>query len=351
MPVDVEHLKQAHPIADVIRAHGVELRRSGRRYIGRCPFHSDDRPSFVVYPDTRSYHCFGCRSGGDVLDFIRQARDLGFKEAATYLGELAPAEGTIPARPTSPSKPRRLTVDDRLILTAACEIYQETLWRTPHALSYLEQRGIPEWLIRRERLGYSDGETLQAYLRRRRLSIPRAIEMGLLYPDRRGRGEREALRGRIVFPDLRAGYCGWMTGRSLAPDAKAPYLSLALPRPLFGYESIRGHERALVTEGPLDRLTLLAWELPACATLGTQISAFVLRLLKRIRFPVLVLDGDDAGRAATAWLRGELGEGAAAVSLPIKDVNRLGQEPDGRETFLQLLEEAERTVRGVAPAR
>ncbi|MCC6785073.1 MAG: DNA primase, partial [Planctomycetes bacterium] len=76
MTVDVERIKRAHPIADVIAAHGVALRPTGRRFMGRCPFHSDDRPSFVVYPDTRSYYCFGCGSSGDVIDFIRRARDL-----------------------------------------------------------------------------------------------------------------------------------------------------------------------------------------------------------------------------------------------------------------------------------
>lgn len=352
MAVDIERVKQTHPIADVILAHGVELRSSGRRYLGRCPFHNDDRPSMVVYPHTRSFHCFGCGSSGDVIDFVRQARDLGFREAVDYLGELPPGERAEPVRTDALSQPRRLSLDDRLILTAACELYHERLLETPHALRYLEQRQIPGWLVRQARLGYSDGESLRPYLKRRRLSIRRALEMGLLYPDRRGRGEREALRGRIVIPDLRTGYCAWMTGRALGDGAEVPYLGLALPRPLLGYDGVRGRRRVFLTEGPFDWLTLLSWGLPACALLGTQPGDRTLRLLARVRSVVLVLDGDEPGRAAAASLAETLGDRALVVELPegVKDVNEIARCADGREAFFRQLATAERRTLDVAPA-
>jgi DNA primase len=353
MPVDVELIKQRHPIADVMAAHGVTLRPTGRRFMGRCPFHEDDRPSLVVYPDTRSFHCFGCGAQGDVIDFIRRARGLGFRDAVACLGELP--EGEVPVRaatpPTAPPASSRLSLDDRLILTAACELYHEALLRTPHALRYLEERGIPDWLVRRARLGYSDGATLQPFLKRRRLSIRRAIELGLLYPERQG-GEREALRGRLVIPDLRAGYCAWMTGRALATGAQAPYLSLALPRPLLGYDGVSGRKRIFLTEGPFDWLTLRAWGLPACALLGSQPGERTLRLLHRFASIVLVLDHDAAGRAAAESLQAALGDRAVAVELPeaVKDVNELARLPDGRESFFRLLDVAEGRPRDVAQA-
>ncbi|MGD9957122.1 MAG: CHC2 zinc finger domain-containing protein [Candidatus Nanopelagicales bacterium] len=355
MPVDIERVKAAHPIAEVIAAHGVELRATGRRYMGRCPFHADDRPSFVVYPDTQSFHCFGCGASGDVIDFVRRTHDLDFRAAVDFLGERPghdrPAgEGAAPTRHGSPPplSPPRPSVDDRLILTVACEVYHETLLRTPHALRYLEQRGIPSWLARRARLGFSDGRQLAPYLKRRRLSLRRASEMGLFYPDQQHGGAREAMRGRVVIPDLRAGHCGWMTGRMPTDGADVPYLGLALPRPLLGYEAVRGHQRVLLTEGPFDWLTLVGWGLPACALLGTQPGARTLRLLGRARSVVLVLDGDEPGRVAAAQLAQVLGDRASVIELPagVKDVNQLAQQVDGRETFFRLLDQAQGREKG-----
>jgi len=355
MPVDIERVKAAHPIADVIAAHGVELRATGRRYMGRCPFHADDRPSFVVYSDTQSFHCFGCGASGDVIDFVRRTRDLDFRAAVDFLGEhpgrkpAAPSRhGPPPLSAPAPMAPPRLSVDDRLILTVACEVYHETLLRTPHALRYLAERGIPPWLARRARLGFSDGRQLAPYLKRRRLSLRRASEMGLFYPDRQHGGLREAMRGRVVIPDLRAGHCGWMTGRMPIEGADVPYLGLALPRPLLGYEAVRGRQRVLLTEGPFDWLTLVGWGLPACALLGTQPGARTLRLLDRARLIVLVLDGDEPGRAAAAQLAEALGERASVVELPagVKDANQLAQQAGGRETFFRLLDEAQGREKG-----
>ncbi|MEX1024432.1 MAG: DNA primase [Planctomycetota bacterium] len=351
MPVDVERIKEAHPIADVIAAHGVALRPSGRRFMGRCPFHRDDRPSLVVYPDTRSYYCFGCGAGGDVIDFIRRTRDLGFAQAVAYLDEQSPPPSARPARRQEPPQRTRLSTDDRLILTAACELYHEALFQTPEALRYLEERRIPPWLARRARLGYSDGRLLLAYLKRRRLSVRRAVEMGLLYADRRqGRDEREAMRGRIVIPDLRSGYCGWMTGRVLGAASGHPYLNLALSKPLLGYDATRGRSRVFLTEGPFDWLALLSWGLPACALLGTQPAPQAFRLLDRTRSVVIVLDNDGPGRDGAAALAGTLGDRATVITLPdgVKDVSQLSLLPDGRETFFQLLDSAGRSVRDAA---
>lgn len=356
MTIDVEQVKRAHPIADVIAAQGVALRRTGRRFMGRCPFHEDDRPSLVVYTDTQSFHCFGCGASGDVIDFVRRSHDLNFREAIDHLGGLprlsSPPHRTVATR----ERPRPLSLDDRLILTAACELYHEALLRTPRALAYLEARGVPRWLARRARLGYSDGSELGPYLKRRRLSLRRAGELGLLYGD-----GREAMRGRIVIPDLRSGYCAWMTGRAFQGDIRAKYLGLALPRPLLGYEGVRGRRRIFVTEGPFDWLTLTGWGLPACALLGTLPGRGVERLLDRAHSVVLVLDADDPGRAAAAALAESLGDRTLMLRLPgdAKDVSELGAQPGGREAFFRALAAAEARVgsvereeaRHVAPSR
>ena len=338
--VDIEQLKRSNPIAGVVRRHGVEL-RGERRPTGRCPFHEDSTPSLCVYPETGSFHCFGCGASGDVIDFVRRAEGLGFREAVLRLGggdgAAAPELPAPPPRPPTHETERApaLSLDDRLLLTAACELYHEALLETPAALRYLEGRGIPTWLARRRRLGTSDGQRLVPYLRRRRLSLKRASELGLLF-----RSGDETMAGRIVIPDLRGAHCGWMVGRALSGDRTPKYRGLSLPKPLLGYQP--GRRRLFVTEGPFDWLTLQGWGLPACALLGTEPGRGQLRLLGRARSVVLVMDADDAGREAARRLAGALGERARVLELPegVKDVSELGAQPGGREAFFGLLDAA-----------
>ena len=74
---DIQSIRRANPITDVITNSGVELRRSRQRLVGRCPFHTDAQPSLVVYPEGASYFCFGCSAGGDVIDFVSRLNGVG----------------------------------------------------------------------------------------------------------------------------------------------------------------------------------------------------------------------------------------------------------------------------------
>lgn len=81
---EVEHLKAQVPIERVIGQY-VSLRPSGRTLIGRCCFHEDRNPSFVVYPETQSFYCYGCQIGGDVVRFLMEREHLSFPEAIEVL--------------------------------------------------------------------------------------------------------------------------------------------------------------------------------------------------------------------------------------------------------------------------
>lgn len=85
---EVERLKSSVAIEDFI-ARYVPLRPSRDYFVGRCPFHEDRTPSFVVYPQTRTFYCFGCRERGDVLSFLMRAENLSFSEALNVLRKLA----------------------------------------------------------------------------------------------------------------------------------------------------------------------------------------------------------------------------------------------------------------------
>jgi DNA primase len=332
--VDVDLVKQRNPIEQVIAAHGVKLQQRGKRFVGCCPFHEETRPSLVVYPATKSFFCFGCRAAGDVIDFLRRKEGVGFREALDLLGE-RPAPSPDAPKPDAASTQTtlRLSIDDRLILSAACTLYHEALLECDRPLRYLEGRGIGMPIIRRCRLGYSDGQALKPFLRRHRFSLRRATEMGLLRKD-----GSEALAGRVIIPELRGGHCAWMVGRALN-ERRLKYLGISLPKPILGYEGVRGRHRVFVTEGAFDYLTGLSWNLPVCALLGTHVRAGRLKFLERVREVVIVFDNDGEGQRAAHELAESLGDRARIVTLPagVKDLADLGARPDGRQQFFQLI--------------
>ena len=339
---DIEQIKQRNPIEEVMSRHGIVLLRRGSHLSGRCPFHDDQNPSLVVYPETRSFYCFGCGASGDVIDFVRRTERLGFRAALERL-----SNGAGPAQP-EPKASAGLSLDDRMILTAASAVYHETLLHTPAALAYLQGRGIGLPLARRCRLGFSDGRSLRQYLQRRRLSLRRATKMGLLWRD-----GGETMAGRLVIPELRGDQCVWMSGRAL-DDAREPkYRGLSLPKPLLGYEHVRGRPRVFVTEGPFDYLTGVGWSIPICALQGTRVQAERLAFLQRARSVLIVFDNDEPGREAARELAARLGSRARVVELPegVKDLNDLGQLPDGRSTFFKLVKQAETEETNVAATR
>jgi DNA primase len=329
---DVPSIRQANPIEEVAARSGVELRPAGQRLVGRCPFHRDGRPSLVVYPRNQSYFCFGCGAGGDVIDFVARLHDVGFKEAAAMLG--TPSDGQIGRKrvtPQVPLLPQVPTCAELEVVDAAAAFYHDALWRSRDALGYLAARGIVRSTARRCRLGYGR-HGLAHHLRGRGLSLAAARRVGLLA------GEDDAMRGRIVIPDLRGGRAVWLTGRALCRDAPR-YLNLRLPTPLLGLGLVNGDE-VVVTEGPFDWLTAVKWGLPAVALLGTHVSRSTAQTLARFRRVYLALDADEAGRRAADGLATALGQRAVVLELPpgVHDLNDLGRLSDGRRAFQQCLE-------------
>lgn len=105
----LETLKRQTDLVAVVRGHGIDLRRRGRSYFGRCPFHAEQVPSFAVSREAGLYHCFGCGAGGDVIRFIERLEQVPFREAVRRLaaraglaidelGEPAASPAAAPAR-------------------------------------------------------------------------------------------------------------------------------------------------------------------------------------------------------------------------------------------------------------
>ena len=131
---DVDAIRQANPLEDAVTEAGVELRQAGSRLVGRCPFHEDRRPSMVVYPGNRSYFCFSCGAGGDVIDFLGRFHRIGFKEAAALLADRKPTLAIpklVPFRRSiGQDGPNQL---DAEVIQAAAALYAGQLWRSRRA--------------------------------------------------------------------------------------------------------------------------------------------------------------------------------------------------------------------------
>ena len=84
----IEEIRMKNDIVDVISGY-VRLQKKGSSYFGLCPFHNEKTPSFVVYPETQSYYCFGCGAAGDAINFVRKYHNLSYVEAVKQLAARA----------------------------------------------------------------------------------------------------------------------------------------------------------------------------------------------------------------------------------------------------------------------
>jgi DNA primase len=356
--VDTEALKLAHPIEDVVARYGVELRRQGRALVGRCPLHHDQgRPNLFLWPASRSWYCFRCSIGGDVIRWVQLVEQIDFRQAAERLATGVHGEPHTLAALRQPATRRRLEERDAreaLVLQAAAILYHQRLLSDSTAMAYLTGRGIDGATVAACRLGYAAGDELIPYMAWRRLGLEPALRVGLL-----GRHGREFLAGRIVIPELRGHQPVWLIGRLLetvdqpndAADPPPKYLGLPGSKPLLGLEQVATSPSVIATEGVFDWLTLRCWGYPAVALLGTHARPDVIARLLSFQRVYAVLDQDDAGMEATIRLMDALGPSAIPVALPggIKDVAELAPRADGQAVFASALLEAAGVAQPSAP--
>ena len=339
--VDIAELKARHPLGDAVKAAGVVLRGKGRVRQGVCPFHEEAEGSFTVYADTEKFYCFGCGSGGDVLDFVQRTEGLTLPEAIRRLdGGSPPVTAPVaPRKPPSPPLPPR----DPALVTAAARYYAGQLRRSTEVRDYLASRGIGPDASLRLGLGYAPGHGLREHLQAAGFAGQRLRDSGLFLD----RGA-ERFAGMIVVPDMVHGLARWLTGRAVDAGAKPRFQAVPGPKPVLGLARIGpAPPWIVVTEGVFDWLTLTAWGYPACAALGTQGMDKVAANLRGCPRVFLAFDNDDTGREATANLQALLGRRAAVVNLlqGVADVGELGALPHGQLLFRRLLARAARAAR------
>ena len=304
----VERVRAATNIVHTIGAH-ISLRKSGKNYVGLCPFHQEKSPSFSVSADKNLYHCFGCHAGGDVFDFVMRHRGVDFH---TALGLLA-AQAGIELEPLSAQACAKQKAATRMAALNACarDFFAKALLHEvgQGARRYLGTRGIPAAQAKAYRLGFGHASpTFFAYLAHHGFSATEAGEAGLLSED----GRRHLFDGRVIFPivDGDAKVCGF-GGRRLDDRANTPkYINtrdgglFAKRCLLYGFFEARGairqHRKVVLVEGYTDVLAAhRSGVQEAVAVLGTAFTPEHAHLLGRlVHEAVVLLDADAAGLRA-----------------------------------------------------
>ncbi len=342
---EIETVRANNPVEEVIGRY-VELRPSGRRLLGRCPFHEDPTPSFVVYVQNQSFYCFGCDIGGDVFRFVERIEHLSFSEALQRLGSntltTRPASRTVTALvKTTPNI--ELSDEHFTLLTAATEVYHAAIFTQTRVLEYLAKRRVDLDMIRRHRIGYATGNDLAKYFRFRGWDPEIANDLGLIDVSK-----REYFRQRIVIPELRDGRVIYLVGRATQKYQRARYLGLpGAPKPLYGLETIQRAQDVFVCEGPMDWLTLVKWGYPSVALLGSHLKQDQISEIADAERIFIVTDSDEPGRKSARQLAETFGKRARIVPpLPnAKDVNELAMRQQGQAIFAELIQQSKSSTR------
>jgi len=303
----INEIRSRVDIVDLI-GRTVDLRKAGRNWKGRCPFHDEKTPSFNVNPEREIFHCFGCQEGGDAIAFLMKHDNLSFPEAARALAH----EHGIEIPETGGGSDRGISEQIFAANRVAQGVY-ERLLASPEgaeARRYLEGRGLDSEATAAHGVGFVPDrwDSVKLALEREKIRPEVGEQAGLLA---RKRSFYDRLRGRVTFPihDVRGRIVGF-GGRALGVDQEPKYLNTPESpvyrkrEALYGFpdalSAIRKAERAVLCEGYFDRIALARAGLcEALATCGTALTReHAKNLARRTRNVVLLLDGDSAGRAA-----------------------------------------------------
>ena len=304
-----DDIKARLDIVDVVTRYVPDLKKAGKNFAARCPFHQERTPSFVVFPERQTWHCFGaCAVGGDVFGFVMRAEKLDFIGTLKLLAQQAGV--AFPQRRSARAAPHPLLpVNER-----ALRLFQDALSadRGSLARDYLAKRMVGAEAIVRFGLGYSPstGDELQRQMQGLGVTDQQLVDAGLVIRGDDG-SHRDMFRGRLMFAIRNAdGEVVGFAGRAL-DDSQPKYLNTAQTglfdkgRLLYGLdqakESLASEGVAVVVEGYMD--VIAAHEhgyRNVVASMGTAMTEHQVALLKsNARAFVLALDPDAAGQEAT----------------------------------------------------
>ena len=306
----LDELYERADIVQVVSAY-VPLKKNGSRYWGLCPFHHEKTPSFSVNAEQNLYYCFGCKAGGNVVQFVQEMERLSFREAVEHLARQLHMD--IPETQEDPDYARRKSQRERLLNAnrEAAKWYHAQLWKPENArlLDYLHGRGLDDGTIRKFGLGAAPDQwdALTRALEEQGYTQEELGLAGLTVIKEKSRFDM--FRNRAIFPIIDAqGEVLGFGGRAMG-DVQPKYLNTS-DTPVFNkrkgvyaanlLKKQRGLKRIILVEGYMDVVALVQHGVNGVvATLGTALTNEQARLLKRYCPEIWVsYDGDSAGQHA-----------------------------------------------------
>ena len=308
---DVARVRAETDFVAVASEH-IALKRTGRRWVGLCPFHAEKTPSFSVNAEEGLYYCFGCQASGDVITFVREMEHLDFVGAVESLAARAGIQLRYDEAAGSERRRHRYLQE---AMEKAVDFYHQQLLAGPASAAarrYLrEVRGYDGDVVRQFRIGWAPDEWDALA---RTLGLPDDVlrDTGLGFVNSRGR-RQDAFRGRVMFPIFDPGGRPVAFGGRLLPGAgvEGPKYKNSADTPLYSkHRTLYGLNWAksgivesgevVVCEGYTDVIGMFLAGVPrAVATCGTSLADGHFRLLKNFaRRVVLAYDADAAGQAA-----------------------------------------------------
>ena len=311
----IDEIKGRLDIVDIVSDYAT-LQKSGRNFKAICPFHTEKTPSFFVFPERGTWHCFGsCGTGGDIFSFIMKQEGIDFGAALRILAERAGV--------TLVSKQEERYVDKEteklyLINAAAAQYFHHLLLNAKAAeiaRRYLSERGISKEIIDIFELGFSPNswDALCQHLKSRGYESDTMVSAGLSIA-KEGGGFRDLFRNRLMIPIRNedgkvVGFGARALDNTTPKYLNSPQTAIFNKSSLLygldrAKEAIREQGLAIIVEGYMDVLTAHQHSMAnVVAPMGTSLTHKHMEIIKRLtRNLALALDADAAGEQAT--LRG-----------------------------------------------
>ncbi len=353
---DIQRIKENIDFVSLAQRY-VDLKQSGDRWWGICPFHQDVNPSFNIHPEKGFFSCFGCNESGDLIDFYSRINGLEFVEALRDLASEAGVELNSSSGKSDRNKSERW---ECLQMQARAQEYFSKKLKTGDAnkaREYLKARGITQDVVQTFGLGWSppDWQDLKGVLTRYGFSPEQGVQAGLLSQNQAGK-IYDRFRGRITFPiyDLSGRVIAF--GGRLIEQGDPKYLNSSETRIfkkgdyLYGLHQARKDiaqsKEVFLTEGYADVITMYQYGYTnSCGVLGTALTKKqVQRIAGLCKRVYLVFDGDWAGQQAamrSAEMILGFGLEAKVISIPWEeDVDSLLRQK-GSEEFDSYVQDAE----------
>ena len=308
-----EWVDELYARVDIVQtvSNYLPLKKKGHNFWGLCPFHNEKTPSFSVNPELNVYYCFGCKAGGNIVQFVMEMERLTYPEALEFLANQVHL--ALPQKTMQPDDVEKQSKKERIYLMneEAARYFHQKLWDKggEKILGYLRSRRIDDTTIRKFGLGASlaEWDDLSKYLSDKGFSIDEMRSAGLIAV--KENHHFDMFRDRVMFPIINLyGKVLGFGGRALG-DSQPKYLNTAdtlVFNKRYGVYAAnflrkqRNLKRILLVEGYMDVISLTqAGVGGVVATLGTALTAEQARLLKRFAPEVWVAyDGDEAGQMA-----------------------------------------------------